>query len=543
MRRGYGDRPDGTVGRPGLLGTGRGPTRVRRGNGDGGGEQPGGQRDRRKQRNAARKCHVGARKNGVRIADVSSQDLHRDFGRSVQVGAKFARSSTTMLVVRQLWRALHGVPQLLLVQPEQLTYDLAYALALLPLVIAGIVFFLQDAILLFAMSFLAGIVCLLTLQLARLTVGLPAWVGFKATHPLVASILVACFLSPRTPAWVAATLVILFVIIDTVLWPQLHRVMLHPALIIFGLVFVIDRQLGIGFINPFDGRHLDDPLLLWYRLQVMSDPVKLYGGNVPGPIGVTSAGAVLLGVTYLWYTRKLSLGVIAGFLAGIAAVAMVLRSDLGFQLASGPSLFIAGYIAADRRRVVLGPRFTFLFGAAAGVAVMILRWYGEGLQASWQGFLLVSMLVTIGLRVQAFIRRRGGAAGGRMRTLTIESGDHGPRPALAPIRSEVRQPVMATAPVSTSFRSSPLAAPGRRYDSVQDSNDLVRQMRSAATRGSASTVDRVILLASLLVVNPVGLWLTWKTRSMTQQIKLMLTGVSVLWYLGVAGLAFALLHR
>ena len=174
---------------------------------------------------------------------------------------------------------------------------------------------------------------------------------------------------------------------------------------------------------------------------------------------------------------------------------------------------------------------------------MILRWYGEGLQASWQGFLLVSMLVTIGLRVQAFIRRRGGAAGGRMRTLTIESGDHGPRPALAPIRSEVRQPVMATAPVSTSFRSSPLAAPGRRYDSVQDSNDLVRQMRSAATRGSASTVDRVILLASLLVVNPVGLWLTWKTRSMTQQIKLMLTGVSVLWYLGVAGLAFALLHR
>ncbi|TME45251.1 MAG: RnfABCDGE type electron transport complex subunit D [Chloroflexi bacterium] len=448
-----------------------------------------------------------------------------------------------MLDVRQLWPALRGIPQLLLVQPEQLSYDLAYALALLPLIVAGIIFFLQDAILLFAMSFLAGIVCLLAIQLARLTFGLPAWVGFKATHPLVASILVACFLSPRTPAWVAATMVILFVIIDTVLWPQLHRVMLHPALIIFGLLFVIDRQLGVGFVNPFDGRHLDDPLLLWYRLQVMIDPVKLYVGNVPGPIGVTSAGAVLLGVTYLWYTRKLSLGVIAGFLAGIAAVAMVLRSDLGFQLASGPSLFIAGYIAADRRRVVLGPRFTFLFGAAAGVAVMILRWYGEGLQASWQGFLLVSMLVTIGLRVQAFIRRRGGAAGGRMRTLTIESGDHGPRPALAPIRSEVRQPVMATAPVSTSFRSSPLAAPGRRYDSVQDSNDLVRQMRSAATRGSASTVDRVILLASLLVVNPVGLWLTWKTRSMTQQIKLMLTGVSVLWYLGVAGLAFALLHR
>ena len=111
-----------------------------------------------------------------------------------------------MLVVRQLWRALHGVPQLLLVQPEQLNYDLAYALVLLPLVIAGILFFLQDALLLFAISFLAGIVCLLALQLARLTFGLPAWIGFKATHPLVASILIACFFPPRTPAWVAATM-------------------------------------------------------------------------------------------------------------------------------------------------------------------------------------------------------------------------------------------------------------------------------------------------------------------------------------------------
>jgi Na+-translocating ferredoxin:NAD+ oxidoreductase RnfD subunit len=448
-----------------------------------------------------------------------------------------------MLDVRQLWRALHGVPQLLLVQPEQLTYDLAYALALLPLIVAGIIFFLQDAILLFAISFLAGIVCLLAIQLARLTFGLPAWVGFKATHPLVASMLIACFLSPRTPAWVAATVVILFIVVDTVLWPQLHRVMLHPALIVLGLLFVIERQLGVGFVNPFDGRHLDDPLLLWYRLQVMIDPVKLYVGNVPGPIGVTSMAAVLLGVTYLWYTRKVSLGVIAGFLAGIAAGALVLRSDPGFQLASGPSLFIAGYIVADRRRVVLAERFTFIFGAGAGVATMILRWYGEGLQATWQGFLLASIIVTVALRAQGFLRRRGRIAGGRLRTLSIKSPGHEPRPALTPVRSDVRQPVMATAPVSTSLRSSAMPSPGRRYDTLHDPNDLVRQMRSAANRGSTSPRSLAILLASLLIVNPVGLWLTWNTRSMAQQFKLMLTGVSVLWYLGVAGLTFALLHR
>jgi electron transport complex protein RnfD len=449
-----------------------------------------------------------------------------------------------MLDVRQLWRGLHGVPQLLLVQPEQLGYDLAYALALLPLVIAGIVFFLQDAILLFAISFLAGIVCLLAIQLARLTFGLPAWVGYKATHPLVASILIACFVSPRAPAWVAAALVILFVVVDTVLWPQLHRFMLHPGLIVFGLLFLIQRQLGVFYVNPFDGRRLDEPLVLWSRLHLMIDPVKLYVGNVPGPVGVTSAAAVLLGVTYLWYTRKVSLGVVAGFLTGIAAGAVVLGSDLGFQLASGPSLFIAGYIAADRRRVLLPERYTFLFGAAAGVAAMILRqWFNQGLQGSWQGFLIASIVVTAVLRVQAYLRRRASSAGGSLRTLNLDSGG-GPRPALAPVRSEVRQPVLAASPVSSSYsRSTAMPSSPSRFDSTHDSNDLVREMRSAASRRNSSTFDLAALLAALVLLNPLGLWLTWNARWLAHQIKLAVTGASVLWYLGVAGLAFALLHR
>jgi Na+-translocating ferredoxin:NAD+ oxidoreductase subunit D len=453
-----------------------------------------------------------------------------------------------MLDVRQLWRALHGVPQLLLVQPEQLGYDLAYALALLPLVTVGVVFFLQDAILLFALSFLAGIVCMLALQLARLTFGLPAWIGFKATHPLVASILIACFFSPRTPAWVAASMVILFIVIDTFLWPQLRRVMLHPALIVFGILFVIQRQLGVGFINPFDGRHLDDPLLLWYKLQIIIDPVKLYVGNVPGPIGVTSAAAVLVGVTYLWYTRKISLGVVVGFLCGVAAGSVALRADLGFQLASGPSLFLAGYVAADRRRVLLPERFAFAFGVVGGVATMILRWYGAGLQAGWLGLLLVSLMVTIVLQVQDILRRRARSSRRPvpLRTLAIDSGEPDPHQLWAPVRSEVRQPVMATSQVSTSFSRGAGARSVRSFDAQSGPDDLVRQMRSAATRGGPLrgwTQPTFVMLAALLLVNPVGLWLTWSGASLNRRTKLVLSGVSVLWYLGVAGLAFALTHR
>ena len=455
-----------------------------------------------------------------------------------------------MLDVRQLWRALHGVPQLLLVQPEQLNYDLAYALAILPLVIAGIVFFLQDALLLFAISFLAGIVCLLALQLARLTFGLPAWVGFKATHPLVASMLIACYFSPHTPAWIGASMVILFIVIDTVIWPQLRRVMIHPALIVFAVLYLVQLPLQIGYTNPFDGHRLDDPLLLWYKLQIVIDPVKLYVGNAPGPIGVTSAAAVLFGVTYLWYTRKVSLGVVVGFLCGVAGVAIAIRSDLGFQLASGPSLFLAGYIAADRRRLLIPERFTFAFGLAAGAATMLLRWYGNGQQAAWQALLLVSATVTVILLVQDVLRRRTRSASrpAPMRTMAVDSAEPpDPHRLWAPVRHpEVRQPVMAASPVSTAYSRGAGSSPIRAYDTQGDPHDVVRQMRSAAARRgplSRGGQNPIILLAALLIINPIGLWLTWTQRSLNRQTKLLLSAVSVLWYLGVAGFVFALTHR
>ena len=448
-----------------------------------------------------------------------------------------------MLHVRQLWRALHRVPQLLLVQPEQLGYDLAYTLALIPLLLAAVIFFQRDAVLLFAIAFLAGIVCLLALQLARLTFGVPAWVGFKATHPLVASLLIASFFSPTTPAWLAATVVVLFIVVDTVLWPRLRRVMLHPALIAFGVLFLVQRQLMIGFINPADGRPLPEPLIYWYQFGKYIDPVKLYVGNVAGPIGVTSMAAVLVGATYLWYSRRISLGIVGGFLIGVAATSLVLRSDPGFQLASGPALFIAAYIAADRRRVLLSEQFCFVFGLASGIAAMVLRWYGAGLQSAWMAFLAASVVATAALMAQAFLRKRPGLSAPNIRTLSIRSGQRHPAPVLAPVRSDVSQAVMAGTPVRGAYSRGAVSPQARRFDPQGDPDDLVRQMRRAATRGPAADLNTPILLGSLLLLNPLGLWLTWRADAMAQTTKLVLTAVSVFWYLGVAGLAFALLHR
>jgi hypothetical protein len=68
-------------------------------------------------------------------------------------------------------------------------------------------------------------------------------------------------------------------------------------------------------------------------------------------------------------------------------------------------------------------------------------------------------------------------------------------------------------------------------------------MRSAASRGTMRRPGVISLLRvlALVLVNPVGLWLTWSSNS-SPSTKRLVTLVSVLWYLAAAALALSLTH-
>jgi Na+-translocating ferredoxin:NAD+ oxidoreductase subunit D len=405
---------------------------------------------------------------------------------------------------------------------------------------------------LIALCFLAGIVWLLALRLAALTFGLPAWVAYKANHPLVASLLVACFLPSTVPPWLGVAMVVLLVALDSLLWPQLRRMMVHPALLVFGILYLVQRQIAIGFVNPFDLRPLDDPLTLWYRLHIIIDPVKLYVGNVPGPLGATSMGALLLGLSYLWYTRKISLGLIGGFVVGIAAASLALRYDVTFQLSSGPALFLAGYLAADRRRLTVDERATLVMGAAAGILTVALRANGQAEQAAWEALLAVGALASLAIRVASVVRGGGAMAPlpGGLRAFTVRSNRHTPAavppptpaPVLAPMRA---QSVAVGAGTGTSVRSRPASPRAFPFEASANPDDIVRQMRSAATRRSLKTQPGpwALWVLALIVLNPAGLWMTWTSVPVVRVAKIGVTVASVLWYVGLAALLLARLHR
>jgi hypothetical protein len=96
---------------------------------------------------------------------------------------------------------------------------------------------------------------------------------------------------------------------------------------------------------------------------------------------------------------------------------------------------------------------------------------------------------------------------------------------------------------SSSLRRPGAPPPRRLYDTASDPNDLVRQMRSSAGRGPLrqAGANPVLWTAALLLINPIGLWLTWNNSSLSRRTKEVVSGVSALWYLAVAAGLFLLL--
>ncbi len=184
---------------------------------------------------------------------------------------------------------LSSIPGKLLARPEELGADVAVLLALLPAVSLGIFFFRREALVLLGACLVAGLVSLLALEFMRVTVGLPSWARGSRLRPFTAGLLVASFLSPAAPLWLGAALVLLLVILDRFVWAPLGPVMVHPALVVFALLFLLRSRFPLHFVSPFDGNPWEDPLSLWYRLHAVVDPIKLYVGNVAGPMAATSS--------------------------------------------------------------------------------------------------------------------------------------------------------------------------------------------------------------------------------------------------------------
>lgn len=267
-------------------------------------------------------------------------------------------------------------------KPASLPDDLVTGLAVLPTVVAGLVIFKAPAAQMLAIA--AGAGC----------VGVVAGYWFwrrqfrrSAASPLIAAIFGVALIGAGARLIVVVEIAALAVVLEVLRVRYMPAVRAQVGLLAYAAIALITKGLPFAYVNPANGAPFTEPIATWYRFFGPSsapiDPIRLYVGNVPGPVFATSLLAVAVGVAWLAYARRVSLVVLATFLLGAGLAIYTFHWDPLFQLDSGPTWFVAGLLLADRRLLPESWTVRPVLGFAAGLFAVGLRHNGYGIEATF----------------------------------------------------------------------------------------------------------------------------------------------------------------
>ena len=260
-------------------------------------------------------------------------------------------------------------------RPQTLPDDLVTGIALLPAVVAGLVIFKLPALQMLVIALAAGTLGLIASRLL--------WrrqLDRYGASPLLAPIFGVALVGAGADLLVSVAVAALAVVLELLRARFLPAIRAQAGLIGYAGIALVTRGAPFKYINPANGAPFGDPLGTWYQFfspaSASVDPVRLYVGNVPGPVFATSLLAVAVGVAWLAYARRVSLVVLFGFFTGSLLAIYTLRWDAVFQLDSGPTWFVAGLLLADRRLLSDSWAVRPTLGFAAGLFAVGLRHQG-----------------------------------------------------------------------------------------------------------------------------------------------------------------------
>jgi NQR2, RnfD, RnfE family len=253
-------------------------------------------------------------------------------------------------------------------RPESLHPDVVTGLALAGPVIAGLILFRQPAFEFLGMAIAIGGVVHLGARFLRIKLEtspmLVALVGVALCGPLS---------PPVWPALIALTAAVLEVA-RSYYWP---RARIHTGVVAYAAMYLAAGGAMAAYQRPGSPRIFPEPIAQWSQFYGGAthfiEPITLYVGNVAGPVFATSLLAVVVGMAWLWYARRLSLLAATSFLTAGVVMAAALGYDPVFQLDSGPAWFVVGFALCDRRMLPEQPLARPVMAAAAGIIGVGLR--------------------------------------------------------------------------------------------------------------------------------------------------------------------------
>jgi len=267
-------------------------------------------------------------------------------------------------------------------KPASLPDDLVTGIALLPAIVAGLVIFRLPAAEMLGVAVAAGSVGLLIAH----------WLWrhhfpHPGASPLIAAIFSVAFVGAGASLTLVLEIAVLAVVLELLRARYASAIRAQAGLLAYAAVALVTRGAPFAYINPATGATFGDPIATWYHFfspaSAPIDPIRLYVGNVPGPVFATSMLAVTVGVAWLAYARRTSIVVLVAFLLGAAGAIYTFHWDPLFQLDSGPTWFAAGLLLADRRLLPDAWWIRPVLGLAGGLFAVGLRRNGYGIEAAF----------------------------------------------------------------------------------------------------------------------------------------------------------------
>src|ERR1700704_5778247 len=267
-------------------------------------------------------------------------------------------------------------------KPASLPNDLITGIALAPPVIAGLIIFKAPALEMLAVALAIGAAG----QIAAY------WLWRKQlpktqASPLIAAIFGVALVGAGASIATSIEIATIAVILELLRARYIPAIRAQTGLFVYAVVALITRGAPYISLNPASGKAFGDPINIWYHFfspaSAPIDPIRLYIGNVPGPVFATSMLAVAIGAAWFAYARRLSLVVLVTFLLGALVPIYLFHWDYAFQLDSGPMWFVAAFLLADRRPLPRAWAVSPVVGLGAGLLAVGLRSRGYGIEASF----------------------------------------------------------------------------------------------------------------------------------------------------------------
>lgn len=245
-------------------------------------------------------------------------------------------------------------------------------LALVPAMIAGIVFFGARAFWVILLSTLAAVLTEYIIQ--KLT---KKEITIKDGSAAVTGVLLALIIPPSIPLWVPIVGSFFAIAIAKHAFGGLGFNIFNPALA--GRAFLVASwPLLMTTWLLTDGTTGATPLGTIALKGINSFTYgQLFLGNIGGSLGETSTLAILLGAAFLLYKKIIDWRIPVSYLGTVAVLTILLRQDPLFHLLVGGLMLGAFFMATDYVTTPITAKGRIIFGIGCGLLVVLIRIFGS----------------------------------------------------------------------------------------------------------------------------------------------------------------------